>query len=384
MKQNRKLFLRVLALVLAGMILLLDILFFAFKDQESSQVENRNLQQFPTLSWHAITSGRAETEFEDYVADQFPFRTAWVRLKSTVDRLLGKTEANGIFLARSGYLIQDFTPPEEEIYTETISAMTDFARSHPDLSCCALIAPTALTVYKNKLPVGAVTGDENGFLDRVAGDLAGSGITFVDVRETLAANAKEEQLYYRTDHHWTTQGAWLAYQDYARAAGLTGGGTIYEPVQISDSFQGTLTASSGLRMGETDPLYVYLPQGQEQEYLVTYEEEGTQSRSCYVTDCLNQRDQYALFFGGNYARVTIHTKAESDQVLLVLKDSYANCFVPFLLEDYKEIVMVDPRYFSDELELVLAAEEVTDVLFLYNANTLASDTNLAPVLEEGF
>jgi hypothetical protein len=381
MKENRKRVLRLWAILLAVVILLLDVLFVLIPDKETSQVENRNLQQFPTLSWNKLVSGRGEDELEDYVADQFPFRTAWVRLKSAVDRVMGKTEANNIFLCKNGYLIQNFTEAEDGTTAELAEAVGTFLAAYPDVDSYALIAPTALTVYEDLLPTGAVVGDEDDFIENAYIGLAHQGVVLVDVRDAFQEASNGEQLYYRTDHHWTSAGAYLAYQTFVQRADLINGEMVYTPTLLSDSFQGTLTASSGFRMGETDELYAYLPET-ETPYVVTYVEEGTQSASCYVTDQLELRDQYTVFFGGNHAQVNIETNADSDRVLLVLKDSYANSFVPFLLGDFREIIMIDPRYYSGDLKSVMEGEEVTDVLFLYNASTLASDSDLIPLLED--
>ncbi len=380
MKENRRLFLRLTALLVAIIILVLDIIFLVSKDKTSSEVENRTLQTMPTLSWSRVVSGDYTEDFESYVEDQFPFRTGWIKLKTAVDRLMGKRESNGIFLASDGYLIQNFTDPDEEDYQATLSALTAFSAAHTDLNHYLLVAPTALTVLEDKLPGGAVTGDEAGYLDRLAQDVARTGITMVDVREALTTAAETQQVYYRTDHHWTTDGAYAAYLVLAETAGLSGADTEYQRLLMSDSFSGTLTASSGFRMSETDEIYVYLPVEETVDYLVYYPNEDVTSASFYWTEDLEQRNQYTLFFHENHGEVDIETNAETGRVLLVLKDSYANCFVPFLAQDFDKIIMIDPRYYTGSLEQVLNLEGVTDVLYLYNADSLASDHYLQETL----
>ena len=238
-----------------------------------------------------------------------------------------------------------------------------------------LVAPSAATVCARRLPANAPAGDESGFIDRLYADLAGTPMTFVDVRETLVALDARDQAYYRTDHHWTTAAAHAAYLDFARAAELPGAGTQYDPLLLSDSFSGTLTASSGFRMDETDPLYAWLPRDG-MNYVVSYAGESGRRASVYWTENLKVRDQYTVFFNGNHPMVTIETGAESARTLLMLKDSYANCFAPFLIQDFKKIIMVDPRYFTGDLGVLIDSEGVTDLLFLYNANTLAGDAFL--------
>lgn len=360
----------VLFLVMAALILLLDVIFILLPDKEASETENRTLQQFPKLNFTTVTNGRFETRFDQYVADQFPARDTWVSMKSTVDIMSGKTESNHIFLGKDGYLIQDLTLPSEEKYQENMEKIRVLKEANPELSFSALIAPTALSVLKDHLPANAVTGDEEGFFEQVKTDIKQMGIDFVDVREVLKEAAKEDQVYYRTDHHWTTFGAYTAYQLLAEAKNLPGRNTAYSAELASDSFRGTLTASSGFRTGETDKIYVYLPET-EQEYSVMYVSEGKRTASFYHTDNLNVRDHYTLFFNGNHPEVRIETSADSQKTLLVIKDSYANCFVPFLAGDYRKILMVDPRYYTDDLNALIRSENVTDVLYLYHIGSFA-------------
>lgn len=344
-----------------------------------SEVENRNLQTRPAVSLSRIASGRYARQYESYVEDQFPLRTQWLQMKSLLERLLGRTESNGIFLAGEGYLIQDFTPPAPERYDAQIAALRAFSTAHGDLRQYLLIAPTAVEIYRDKLPLLADPGNQASYLDQLAADAAELGITFVDVREAFRA-AEGTQLYYKTDHHWTTDAAYLAYRQFAAGAGLGETEVSYDRLAVTDGFSGTMAASSGFRMAERERVYVYLPAEGGVDYTVSYVSEARLSPSFYQTEQLEGRDKYAVFLGGNHPLVKISTSAGSGRVLLLLKDSYANCFVPFLAEHYDRVLMVDPRYYYDGLEELISSEGVTDVLFLYNANGFASDTALPTVL----
>ena len=381
MKKKRILYLWGTALALMALVLFLSFAFIAAKDRSFSEMENRNLQQFPALSADSFVTGRFESSFETYVSDQFPFRDSWVRLNGLMQQMLGKREINGIFLGKDGYLIQNFTMPDETLTENTVRAVTAFASRHPEMPMYVLVAPSALTVCENLLPAGAPAGDENGYVDRLRRELKADNLRFVDVREALQTLNETEQVYYRTDHHWTTPAAYAAYCEFRTAAGLKGGPATYDRRLVSDSFHGTLTAMCGCRTEETDEIIVFVPQNENLNRVVSYPAEGVSSVSFYDTAKLGTRDQYALFFGGNHPLVKIETDSSAEKTLLVFKDSYANCFVPFLTADYSEIVMVDPRYFTDELEPLIAAEGIDEVLFLYNANTLSTDRSLAADLQ---
>lgn len=384
MKTNRKHYFRIVALFFTISILLLDGIHILLPEKTYSETENRNLEIRPQLTWLTAVSGRYESRYEAYIEDQFPFRTAWLRCKAATDRAMGKMESNGIFLAADGYLIQSFTQQELDKLDESFYAMRRFCKRHPELKQFALIAPTAVSVLGDKLPKYAPVGDEAAFLDRIKQECSAMGIEFVDVMPALNKAAQTEQVYYRTDHHWTTHGAYTAYLAFAQKADLSGVRAEYEKRLVSDSFSGTLAASSGFRMSETDEIYVYLPKNRNETYTVVYPEEKKTSASLYHTDNLQVRDQYTIFLNGNHPLVTIQTDVQNEKILLILKDSYANCFVPFLMGDYTKIILVDPRYYAGDLELLLESEQVTDVLYLYNANSFASDTSLKYVIgEEG-
>ena len=117
------------------------------------------------------------------------------------------------------------------------------------------------------------------------------------------------------------------------------------------------------------------------EYVVNYVEEGEKSSSMYVSSALDQKDQYEVFFGGNHSRIDITTPVEENKNLLIFKDSYANCFIPFLQPYFRSIIVIDPRYYYDDVDRLITDNSITDVLFLYNVDTFMTDTSLADVLE---
>ena len=148
---------------------------------------------------------------------------------------------------------------------------------------------------------------------------------------------------------------------------------------VSDSFEGTLSSKSGSHK-TTDTVQVYIPQSQIR-YYVTYSDSTERICSIYQSSALKNKDKYTVFFGGNHPKVEISTTADNQRVLLLFKDSYANSFVQFLLPYYQKIIMIDPRYYYDSLDAILTTENVTDVLYLYSADTFVKDTSLADVLE---
>nr|WP_317378651.1 DHHW family protein [uncultured Faecalimonas sp.] len=351
------------------------------KDKEFSEEENRMLTGKPEISMETVANGKFMSQYEKYKSDQFLARDFWVSLKTNVDLLLGKRESNGVFKGEDGYLLEDISVTDERAYKENMDAVTAFAGKYPDLKMHMMIVPNAANILKEKLPAFAVTEDQDAQLRKTEEIVSGAGIRWIDVSEPLKAH-KDEEIYYRTDHHWTTKGAYYAFQASAEALGIPGEELKpLEPYTVSGEFNGTLSATSGYERGRRENIEIYLPKGEQTEVVVNYVEEKEKSASMYSSEKLKEKDKYGMFLNGNHALVDIKTTSEKNRRLLVLKDSYANCFVPFLTPYYREIVLVDPRYYYGDLDELIEEDRITDVLFLYNGNTFFTDNNLSGVLE---
>lgn len=365
-------------------ILAMVLLFLIIPDRTFSENENRTLAGAPGLSLKALSSGSFADDFDTYLADQFPGRDLFVRLKTASDRVMGKDEIGGVYAAADGRLIEDVNVPSEEAMTRLGDGLTALRAAFPDLNYYFLLAPTAATVHRDLLPLNAPCADESAYMDRYFSLAESAGFTPVDVRETLTAHS-DDYLYYRTDHHWTTESAYLSYRVFAEAAGFDPDAAAYEPMPISDTFNGTLASTSGLEGNVHDVITAYFPADESlpaANCIVEYVSEKQRATSFYDAERLSTKDQYAVFFGGNHSLVRILSTSSSERRLLVIKDSYANCFLPFLAQHYRRIDVVDPRYFYDDLATLITVDEPQDVLFLYNANTLFADTALAGLLGE--
>lgn len=369
----------------AGILFGAGLLFFAvwgliLPDRAYSAQEKRNLTQLPPVRFGTIADGSFMSDMEEYGADQFPGRDIWMSVKTSMDRALGQNESQGVFWCRDGYLMEAFEQPDTDNQTETINSIADFSEKYPSSNMYFLLAPNAVSVYGELLPDYALIGDQDSYMDTFFASLSAC-MTCIDVRASFQEAKKTTQLYYYTDHHWTTQGAYLAYQ-YAAGIMNLKNEMDYTGGVVCNDFAGSLVAKSGFVPEQRDAIWVYLADETEEQvfYTVTYELEMEKTASCYQTDCLNSDDPYQVFFGGNHAVMTINTSLDSERSLLILKDSYANCFIPFLINEYRSITVIDPRYYYDDIDILMQMNEYTDVLFLYNVNTLAADTSLKTVL----
>lgn len=350
------------------------------KTKSFSEAENRNLAQRPELSITALADGSYFSDLTAYYADQFFARDKWISMKLQSDVLLGRKESGGVYLCDDDYLMAAPVAPDEAALTETIRAVNEFTTNHQSISARMILVPSAAAIMPERLPRNAPVRDQLRDIDRIGAQLD-SLIQIIDVAPVLQEHAAEE-IYYRTDHHWTSLGAYDTFLAAAGTLGIENPITDYDVYWVTDSFEGTLSSRSGSHKAK-DGIQIYVPQGSAVSYYVTYDGQRDRVCSIYRSECLQSKDKYTVFFGGNHPLVEIQTTANNDRALLVLKDSYANCFMQFLIPYYEKIVMIDPRYYYDNIETVLSSYGVTDILYLYSADTFFTDTSLADVLNSG-
>jgi len=362
-------------LLFAVLVLIFAIRCLATPDREMSESENRLLAQRPSVSAAALADGSFFGALEDWYADQFPGRDGWISLNLTGQRLLGRHESGNVYLGREGYLLARPEIPDEGLLSAKTDAIRRFAGAHPELNVTVAVVPSAASILTDRLPNNAPTEGQLRILSDIRAAL-GQAAACPDMAAALSPYAGD-YIYYKTDHHWTSLGAYRAYEALAAPLGLTDL-CPFRPMPVSDSFEGTLASRSGSHRAK-DTIEIYVPET-DIMYYVNYPDTGVKSRSLYQSACLEEKDQYTVFFGGNHPLVDIATTNNNDRCLLVLKDSYANCFMQFLTPYFERILMVDPRYYYDDPALLLSSEKVTDVLILYSADTFMTDTSLTDVL----
>ncbi len=378
MKKQKGVF-KYVFLVFAVVIIVADLCLIFMHGKTFSDNENRMLQLFPEVTKQSVFSGRLMTQAENFVADQFFLRDKWIGAKLDMDKLIGKKESNDVYLGKEGFLIEKAVTPNYEEMDKNLEAINNFASAY-NLNMVMSVVPNAVCIREDLLPSGAPSRDQRDDLAYIKSKL-GDSITFVDVSETLTAH-KTEYIYYKSDHHWTSLGAKYAFDELAPSLGITQPVPGYQIMKVTEDFSGTMASNSGA-FNVKDDIDIYVPETAEDfEYVVEYGDIQQKSATIYNSDALSSKNKYEVFMGGNYSYVSIKTTAQSEKNLLLFKDSYANTFIQFLLPYYRNIVIIDPRYYSDDCRKLLDEREITDVLFLYNMNTFALDNSLAGVLEE--
>lgn len=369
---------KVLGVIFIAALFLFLILGILLRDKDVSETENRPLSQKPAFSVEQVASGSFMKQFESYASDQFPGRGFFRSVHMALARFGGVRENNGVFLGKKKSLMEEIVLPDPADEAARIDGINSFSRSHAELNTSVLLVPDAAGVMEKKLPPLADTPNQKQLL-REAGAALDPGISFIDLTDVFSQHSSEP-LYYRTDHHWTSLGCYYAFLASADALGIeNAGGIEYDVYAVSDSFNGVLSGTGGFLSGEEEEIDIYVPK-ERTKVLVNYVDEQKKRTSLYDSEKLSTKDQYAVFLGGNSTVIDIRTSSGSGRALMLVKDSFANSFVPFLAPHFSEIVVVDPRYYAGTADEILANYHISDVLFLYSGNTFFAENSLAGFL----
>lgn len=357
-------------LVFVLFIGLFCVLHFALPDRSFSEQENRSLQTAPKFTLSNLFSGRFATQAEDYVSDQFPFRDAWTALKARGELLTGKDENNGVFLGENETLIEPFTAPPLTALRGNLDGIGALADAAGVPVYFALI-PSASELWADKLPAGAPNDSQKALIEDA---YASVDCETVDIYAALSAH-RDEPIYYRTDHHWTTLGAYYGYEALADAMG-------FDPVPLSDytetvvteEFFGTTYSASGFSWVKPDRISTYVQQGD--AVVTNYPDGAAVPGTLYDESFLAKKDKYSYFYGGNTPLLTIET-GNAGPELLILRDSYMDSLSPYLFPHFSEIHILDLRYYRTGLRAYIEEQGFDAVLVCYSVKNFCEDNNLA-------
>lgn len=340
-----------------------------------SSTENRVLASFPKFSWEGLVDGSYAKELDSYITDHFVFRDTWVSIKSVWETASLKTESNEIYFGKSGYLFEKPKKIEESSLEKNIAVINQFSQKQ-NIPVSFLLVPNAEAIYSEFLPDNAITMNQRELIQLVNRKLD-SSIQYIEVMDQLlqAKDYYHKTLYFKTDHHMTSLGAYVTYQAYAKQTGKTI--TPLESFQVSTvstNFYGTLDAKANSPFTKPDEIEKYEKIEKKSYLKVTYDNEV--SNSIFEPSYLKVRDQYSYFLNGNQAKVKIETECRNKKRLLLIKDSYAHIFSQFMIYDFEEIHVIDPRYNKENMSTYIKENNITEVLFLYNVSNFVSDLGL--------
>lgn len=362
---------------LPGVIFMVLLLGLAGKEALSHQrtyspVEKRELQTRPEISITKVLDGRFQKKYESYLRDQFPGRDHWVSFQTDMELFMGKNEIHNVYIGKNHYLLEHYTEKEfdPQQISKNLQALEKFVgKTKQNADVHVMMVPTKSWILREKLPAFAPHYKEQRFYDALQQKLEKEDV-LISVEPVLDAH-KEEEIYYRTDHHWTTLGAWYAYEQYTKAVG----GDLQRAQGkkkfrcISKDFYGTTYAKINYAR-QADKIEIYEPAD---KLRVVYNMGEKKTKTMYDFSFLKTADQYSVFTGGNQAVLEITGGIKNGKTLLLIKDSFANSILPFLAEDYEKLVVVDLRQLNVSGDRLLEMFSPTDILILYNSAQFAQD-----------
>jgi len=348
------------------------ILQFLVPDRDFSEQENRFLAQFSPPTLESLKSGKFMEDFEDYVVDQFPLRDWWINLKARGEKLLGKQENNKVYFGTDGNtLFAQYTRPTLEELKKRVDYVNKLAGnlSTLDVPVYFGLIPDKSFVWADRLPANAPNVDDGSVLTD-AEQLCGDNLNWIDLSGALSG----DDAFYRTDHHWSTMGAYQGY--LALMTAMNSSATIldYEPTLVSDAFYGTTYSSSGASWITPDEMYTWVPEGT--ATVTRYPEGRPIPGSLYDLSKLEIKDKYTMFLGGNQPLCVIENPSAQNGKLLVIRDSYTDSLAPFLALDYQEVHLYDLRYNRVPITQYVQQNGIDQVLVLYSNANFATDGNL--------
>lgn len=334
--------------------------------EKTSELENRELATWPKFSFESLFNNEYTPKIERFTEDHFIFRDTWISIKSMCESVLGKTENNGIVYGKDGYMFTKFLGTDYTQLKENFESIKEFTERHSERNIHLLIAPTAPSIKTDEVRNGSPVVDYN-YIYSQAKEIIG-GKYLMDVVPSLSRH-KDEYIYYRTDHHWTTLGAYYAYREFMEKVGNTP--VSYENLKKTEvnDFYGTHYSKAKTYNAVPDVL-TYIETDCQMEI-------NGKTMGLYDLEALDKRDKYAAFLHGNPGQATVYGKGEGK--ILVIKDSYANCFIPFLTENYEQIDLIDPRYVMMGLDAMIREQDYGEILFLYNRENLITDEDLRKI-----
>lgn len=371
-------------------LIAIPVLTFVYMPKEErpfSENENKYLSAFPNFSLRTYKDKTFMNGFDEWLSDRFLAREQWIIFKNNTDMAIGKDEINGVFI-RNNMMMQVWKDYDEELLQKNIKSINNFIKNHPDIEAYFMLVPNAQEIYSDTLPEFAVVGDQNKFINDFYSSLDGFAGT-IDAYSILSqAREDDSYIYYRTDHHWTSYGAYLGY----KAAGEELG---YTPKKIDEfsiehasyDFRGTLFSKT-LDFNITPDVidYYTLTENEPKVKVSVYNENSNvlngnikydEYDSLYFREFLDVKDKYSSFLGQNSPIVTIESDiADNDRSLLIIKDSYAHSMIPFLAKEYSKITMIDLRYIRTDFQTFVSPDDYDQLLFLYNVITFSEDENI--------
>lgn len=359
----------ILLVFLASIMAFFSLSYIFTSENTFSEDENRVLQSLPRFTFEKLLNGTYTRQLHDYFSDQINLRSLMIEIKAGTELLMGKNENNGILLGQSGYLIETY-PYTDENYAFLKKNLYKIEKMMNNCEQIGVTVNSVIIPRKVDILQDYFSPYYSNERNKAAWNLVGD--KHLDLIDSFAKNQKNDvQIFYKTDHHWTYDGAFIAYLELANILGYSPLTKDHFNLQtLSSEFVGTTYSKSGFFFADAEEIKA--PTIENGKYKMTIVDMNVEFDTLYDTSYLNKKDKYSTFLSGNNAHVKIYdTEDNTKETLLIIKDSFSHSLAPYLIEHYN-LELIDPRYFNGSIESYISENNIKNVLFLFGLDTLSS------------
>ena len=349
------------------------------KKSDISETENRRLAKLPKVTAEKLYNGDTSKELGTYITDHFMGRSKWISAKTALQTELSESIVNGVYVGEKRLLDVDAS------HRAPISANADiFSRYEENYDGTVYFAaiPASSGVYGDTLPAYIDNRSDSQQITAFY-DFLDSDIRKIDACNILKM-LRDNYIYYRNDTKWTSYGAYCVYKTVVQKLG-------FQPISfdkyaiehVTDEFRGNLYNRTLSKKADADIIDIYeYPEGAEVLSCVCTRADGSKFEgSLYDRSKLDSSDMYSMYLGEAVPFMKINTSANTDKKLLVIKDSYADCFIPFLVQHYSEIAVVSPEDMDGCVSDYVNINDYGQTLFLFGVENLDDKTTLEKIIE---
>ncbi len=352
------------------------IAFIILPTESFSELENRALASNPLLTIDGLLSGTYMEDKENYISDHFPLRNTLMYIRTFVYKKLGISNINDVYIGKDGYLLDNYNMIDYQ--DELVNSINTFSDNNPNININIMLLPNKISIYEDKLPTNVQINNQKEEINSIYKQLH-SNINKINTFDTLIKEKDNYNMYYKTDHHWTMYGAYFGYQEYCKINNLSYHQIKdYDVQTITDSFRGSSFSKVTDYFSDYDKIDL-LTYPNSQVY-VEYADTQKITNTLYNFDYLKKKDKYSIFLDNNHSLIKItNNMITNDDSLLIIKDSFANTLVPFLVNHYKKIDIIDPRYYKRSITKYIEDNQIKNVLLVFNLGTLSIDKNITSI-----
>lgn len=366
----------ILITVFCFFIGVIAILYVFMPKSDYSETEKRKLQEFPKISFASIKSGEFSEGFEKYLADHTPLRKSFVAINTYYEYIIGNNGSNGVYLGKDGWLIEKPFDKDEDKSIRLNYNLNNINSFIEGISqpVYFMTIPTKGFVYNDMLPSNAFDYNDKSYTNDIKNSLS-SKAKYIDITKPFTDSKNEYQLYYKTDHHWTSEGAFIAYNQFCLAKNLSAPVENNYSIKTFSGFYGTSYSTSLYTLTKPDDIKLYINIATKGNAKITiYNNIGKLEKTysnLFFNYRLKEADMYQVYLDGNHARVDIETGNEGG-TLLIFEDSFGHCITPFITENYSKIIKIDLRYYLEDVQKIIENENIDEVFFIYGLDELCT------------